>query len=296
MKQLLLVAALCVATFCYPQFTIDEAPHKQHAQQWTETYVNEKTPPAELQKLLNLCYFSYIRSIITLQAQEVTLPLLESMQHGYQNIFYTRMNPNHERPHFISNQQKNKNHFELFWQLHDAHKTIGLTYVQMLEYLLKKNGIKTKTIQEAAAMLRQQARNIKVAALYNINKLFYDFLSILQSKKTKTIKSMWDYLPLLSYRAFINAHFLYKKVNTKISSALLKLQKTDALLWQTIEEVRASFYLAHTKTLFEKMKSMNIDKQYFAIMLDEYGLLNKDEQIVQLDENNILSLDVIVGK
>jgi len=292
MKKILLFSAILVfmgsfivkASVVSPQqgqnqsFYIDDHPYQKQAIEWTKKYIldyngNFLVHPKEMQLIANLIYLSFQRSKCTLEAQEKSLRTLESFWKGWQNIAQTRMDPSVTQPFTISEADKSYETIMQFWQLHDKHRQVGLTYTHAVKNIVDGKSLITIYARDGVDAMRNQARTVIAHSLLNVKnyvgELFYN------EKKFQKILSyvnfIWDYLPKLALSSFVEANKTNDLVSEESWEILMKIQKIGKHTWQIIEQDRASFYLAFYKAIWHSMKKLNLEGQYFKILFDPNG-------------------------
>ncbi len=284
----------------YAQFTANlYADYQQQATTWLHTYIIDvegkpRISNNDLQLIANLIYFSYYRSKITLDAQEIALKTLESVWQGWQNIAQTRRNPSVGLPYIIAPAQEQT--LEQFWPLQHKHRIIGLTYACTAQALVNSNLLESSLSLAGVQQMRNAARNVIMTAMADTQEYLNILLDNMQKKgaidpqKRSTIfDRIWSYLSELSVSSFTKADQLYNKVSKEGWHAFKIIQEASKHMWQVVEEARASFYLAHYKTIYSTLQHLNLDQSHMTIMFDQHGLILEENRTTLLPNPSLFS-------
>ncbi|GEM_PF-1331759 len=271
-------------------FTIDHLPYQTQANSWVETYLYDTTTKKllidqeDLHLIAKLCYFSFLRSQITLKAQEVAYEAITSIWNGWQNIAQKRLDPSGELPHPLSETEKDQT---VFWKLHDEHREIGTIYTYAVNEIVHGNALTTIKASKAVEKIRSLARVTVAQALIDvksiIGKLFYSVRSKLKTTLITTKKGfsltehLWKYIPQLALYSFSSANNLNDKVSEEAWNTLKTVQEIGIRTWNAIEEARASFYLAHLKAIYEIAEKIGM-REKLSIAFDKNGFITKEKR------------------
>lgn len=273
--------------------SLDPTPYTEQANRWVSTYLknsnNLVVPAEDFQFIANLCHFSLQRSINTLQAQKKAIEALAIVWGGWQNIAQHRLDPSKEMPHPITAKERTQA-LELFWQLHDAHQTIGATYTHAVNTIVHGDALTSAKATKSVQVLRDQARTIVAQALSDVRSYLGDLFYIPKGPKTtqatvdevgnmmrkgfSLFDHLWSYIPQLAVYSFVKADELNNKVSEESWNTLKTIQDVGIRTWKAIEKARASFYLAHYKATLSAMVELDLDEQYKTVVFNVDGLVS----------------------
>lgn len=272
-------------------------------QQWIKTYIYDnkgalKISKQELQIVLNLLYFSFARSSITLDAQDDGLHALATSWQVFQNIIQLRRNPSKEIPYLIDGPTYTTDMKSLF-DLQSKHYRIGQTYALALEAVVHGSLINNEHLAKGIQALRDDSRTSIVHALSNVreyldaifhmrspedelnpegsmegNKSYIDTLT----KNFSIGDYIWALIPNLALDSFVKTDNLTITMSEEWWKALHQLLNISNMIWKSIERARAELYLEHYKTAYLEAKSHHIDVESMTIMFDEHGQIETNTQ------------------
>jgi len=284
------------------------------AQEWVYTYVLHKngTPKvsnADIQIIANLMYLSWARSAVTIKCQNEMLSMLNTMWKGWQNIAQTRLDPSVDQPYSIPKEQQKK--INRFWLLAARHRTIGRTYSYAINMVLEKQFVENRYVLDGVANMRNNARTIVLDSLLDIRRQLGQFFAIDHNKspeenyelieqptleKNKGIK-LFDfisaYIPQLALSSFIEANNLQNIVSEEGWNALKTVQDVGNYTWKEIETARANFYATYYTALFTALTQNESHKNWFKLMFNENGIIEKENQEILLPSPYKLSLTIV---
>lgn len=275
---------LLVLIFFRIESTLDPAPYQKDAHAWIEQYIYKDSKllvsSSDLQLTANLFYFSYLRSAETIKAQNAARKAFESLWHGWQNIAHTRMNPSLKTPYFIDFDQQQQ-HYATFAKAQQEHRRVGLTYSHLAEAAVKQHYL-SKEAEEAVIRLREHARTIVAQAFLDAKKIVGDLYEVAiqglrdpdnsPALRFDVLETISYYLPILSMQSFIEAEKAQLKTSEQSWQIISTMLGVNMTIWDAIETARASFYLAHYNALMSLMVKLSIEKKYWLIIADEYGM------------------------
>lgn len=279
--------------------TLDTSPYQSDANQLIHSHVvssNQKLliSTQDLQILANLLYFSFLRSAVTLEAQDISCNTLETVWQGWQNIAQTRRNPSLETPYETDYGMQN-NLFQDFLQAQYFHRKIGLTYSQCTEAAVKQHLLNDHA-QKAVTILREQARIVVAKAFLDAKKTLgelYNFAAdhtrnddilINDHNRFDLMETIATYIPSVAMQSFVEADHINAKASEQSWQILNTINQVSKEVWHSIETARASYYLAHYNALMGIIKAHDIDQKYQRIMFDENGIIPTNEQDQLLPE------------
>lgn len=282
------------------------ALYEHHAQEWAHSHIQSasgklRVSPADLQILANLLYFSFLRSSITVEAQEIASGALEVAWEGWQNIAQTRMNPSVDLP-YKTNLHAQKILFEDFLRAQELHRAIGTTYANAAEVAVKAH-ILGINAQDAVADVRDQARIIVAQSFLDVQKLLgelfsfanqyarYEYLDTDEAIRFDLFETIAGYLPQFAMKSFIETEHMNTRASEQTWNIISTIIYVSKRVWHAIESARASYYLAHYQALYALMQEYGIDNQYYAIMFDERGMIPTHECVELLPDLSMLELD-----
>lgn len=264
--------------------TLDPAPYQKDAQAWIEQYIYKDSKllvsSSDLQLIANLFYFSYLRSSETIKAQNAARKAFECMWHGWQNVAHTRMNPSLKAPHLIDFDQQ-QHSYASFIKAQQEHRRVGLTYSHLAEAAVKQHYL-SKEAEDATVRLREHARTIVAQAFLDAKKIVGDLYEIAiqglrdpdnsPALRFDVLETISYYLPILSMQSFIEAEKAQLKTSEQSWQIISTMLGVNMTIWDAIETARASFYLAHYNTLIGLISKLSVEKKYWLIIADEYGM------------------------
>lgn len=294
-KKVLL--ATIFLTFPLSLFPIPPLHHSRYtsdADVWISSFVGNASNPHvitsahDLEIILNLLYFSYLRSYITLQAQEKALEALESTWHGWQNIAQTRMNPSHEAPYFVSLSEQ-KHIFDQFITFEQKHQEMCNTYDLATEHILKEVTYENSQSIEAIKIVRKRSREVILQAFLDLQKTLGELLNFsldyvkTPQQLTEEYTSRFDvfnlisqHIPQAALQSFLKIEKLYKKSSQETWKVLSTIQTVSKKLWDGIEQERAAYYLAHYKALYNIMRIRFPD--HLSMLYDANGFITTKQR------------------
>jgi len=261
---------------------------EQSAQTWFKTYVlsSEGAPllnPSELQILINVVYFSYLRSQSTLNAQTKALDALETVWQTAQNITHLRLNPSIDLP-YQKTATQNKKIANALWTAQQEHHRIGTTYAQAFELILKKDLVSSTALTLAITKMRTNARQLIMQALLDVKQHVGDLCIYLTqpSPHTQKNRSLLDtvssYVPFFTTSSFAKINKAHLQASSKAFQALILLQQSGNHVWRIIEQTRGAWYFELYKQLYQLLITKNAG--YLGIVFDETGYIPVTEKIV----------------
>lgn len=284
----------------YSHIHLDPCAYRDQARQWISAHIDSKShphsmSPEDLQRCANLFYFSYLRSLATLQAQERISKALEYFWHGWQNIAQTRMNPSRKLP-FAADYEIQKKIYEEFIAAQAHHRDAGQSYAHIAELVVNTN-VMAPASKEAIVHMRAQARQEMIQAFSDIKKTLgnlIDFASAhLRSdwipwddegemNRFAVIDMLCDYLPSLALKSYIEMEKINTQATDQTWQILMTMNFVNQQIWHAVETARASYYLAYYQELYFYMQSINLPKKYFACMVNQNGIISTDQKAVML--------------
>ncbi len=287
LNHLLLLISFLNIHYIFSEITLDTKPYEAQARAWVKTYIS---PKSDIALIANLIYFSFLRSAATLAAQDTAAKALESTLEGYQNIARTRMNPSHDLPYPV-NFDEQQQLFEQFAEVQYSHRTIGMAYSHCAEYAVNSSSLKNDC-KKAVEELRLSARKVVTQAVLDIKRILgelYDFAAAHARTEQETDEYRFDimemigsYIPYFAVQSFLEAERINNQATEHSANILLTITQVSKKVWEAIEQARASYYLAHYRSLQDMLKNNGIDLQRIPIMFDEYGSIPQSKQRASL--------------
>lgn len=276
--------------------TIDPKIYQKDAQEWANQFISKDSKllisESDLQIIANLLYFSYLRSLETIQAQNAAQKAFEAVWHGWQNIAHTRMNPSIKIPHLIDYEQQ-AHQYEEFIVAQKKHYYSGQVYSHIAEAAVKQHYL-SKVSEDAVIKLREHARTIVAHAFLDAKKIVGNLYHIAieglrdpeneASLRFDVIETISNYLPILSMQSFIEAEKAQLKASEQSWHIINTMLNVNMTIWDTIETARASYYLAYYNEVTHLMANLALEKKYWLIMVDEQGI---NKQIKEYLPKNI---------
>ena len=262
------------------------------AKLWIKTYLQSEDgtlliSSSDVQMLLNLTYFSYLRSQATLSAQETGLQAITQAWHGWQNIAQTRLDPSHKLP-FTVDLDAQAHMFAQFIEAQRHHRKIGRTYSHAVSIIIESEILTSTATPFAIDRMRNQARSVVLDAFTNIKQQVALLLGEKRTdKKLKRKKGFLQdaistFLPAFALSTFLKLDACYVTSSSKTWDILENLQHASVLLYRTIEHERAAFYKAYYQALYQFAKASKLNNIYFMIAFDHAGLIAPSGQTQRL--------------
>ena len=267
--------------------TLDSTPYQHEAKQWkNKQLVNAHgITHSDLQYIANLFYFSLLRSVATLAAQEAAVPALDAMWRGWQNIAQTRMNPSLSLPYQV-NYHEQQQVYDFFIQAQQLHRTSGQTYAHASHTVVKENVLSPHALS-AVQEVRINARTIIMEAFLDIKKILgaaYHFASehlredeSIAWQEDETLR--WDlvdtiisHIPKLASQSFIEAEKVQTQASEKSWEIIQTIIEVNTQIWNAVETARASYYLAYYREVINLMHEQSIDKNYLLVAFNENNM------------------------
>lgn len=270
--------------------------YRTFAHHWTSYYVENDDGKLiislqELTILLNLVYFSFARSASTLRAQSITLHAATTAWQLYQNVVQTRRNPSKKIPYAIDSKEA-LNTMQESIILQQEHQKIGTSYANMLEAICKQGLINNDALNVGIAALRAQARMVLVTSLQTLEDYVKELIDACQQYKNDSlfakeeppdlnneevtrgiIDVLTNWLPSIAYYSFVYADRLSITASEESWRLLNEVQNMHNKLWETLETLRAQFYLVIYQTLFAIAQKHELVSNQAYIIFDTNGLI-----------------------
>lgn len=299
MKKLIATSAyalICSTQLCF-SYSLNPIPYNSTAKTWINDYfVNPQgqltTSAEDLQIVANLAYFSYLRSITTLQAQEAGMAALQEVWHGWHNITQTRLNPAHAVPYAIDPALQTKI-FTRFTKLQTAHHVVGMAYVHSVNDIMSGSLLQSAQAPYAVDRLRNAARAEVLETFLSLKNQMDVLQDCINSMLKKDISEFIDnserwslseillsFLPGFALSSFLALEKCYTTASKETWTAFSKLQDINVAVYTAIEQTRASFYLAHYRQLYELLAPL--DDSYKTICFSQNGFLPTEQRKDQL--------------
>jgi hypothetical protein len=262
--------------------------HKEYAQQWVSVLFDEKsvlhTGEEDIQIILNLLYFSAIRSQINIQAQESALAELQKIWEGWTNIIARRRNPSKPLvyPHAALDAGRLAEEHEKNLIAHDKLCTL---YDLTLEQTLKGTILENRFLLNHLTFLRDHSRRITLQAALNVRSELDALAHYVEGYKTRSasdvtqplthsisdfINYLLDTIPGWTYQSFIAADKLFIKASELNWSALYTASKITNSIWEKLERARGSFYAALYQELYRQAELRGIKPM---LAFNKHGLI-----------------------
>ena len=279
-------------------FILNPESYQEHAQQWENSFLSSSDnvntiSDSDLELIANLFYFSFLRSVATLEAQDVAYQTLETVWQGWQNIAQTRMNPSLAAPYEVDF-SKQELLFKRFIDVQFSHRIVGIAYAQCAQAIVKDNFLHDAHSLKSVGNVREEARTIIIQAVLDVKKILgelYHYAShhlraieitpeeddIMRFDFFDTVS---QYIPFFAMKSFIEA----ERINTQASEQSWEIVRTitsvSKQIWDAIEIARASYYLAHYRTC---MKIIHTRSNYQPLlMFNEYGYITSNHTLLPI--------------
>lgn len=236
MKNLLL--AICL-TATINAHTVEE---------WCTKLVDQATEH-DCQEILDLCLRAWARAETTRRVQIACADFSYFFDERAHEMVRTRRNPH--RATSISAPEDFMTAAQQFVDATERHRSANKAYDDLLEKLV--NGAELSAIAKHQLLeLRAAAREelLKILSEEALNEALEQLL-----KHRSFLTQAYELLSQGAYQGFIEADRVLERSDEQLRSALRELHKAGNVLWQTIEECRSNFFLAHYKSLSQAMHS-----------------------------------------
>jgi len=270
------------------------------ANAWVSSYAYDHSgkrvaTDSELQYVLNLMYYSYVRSFETLCAQQAALYMLKGSWEGWQNIAKRRLNPSKPQPYSVCSADQ----IELaqdFWRQYEVHQRTSDTYDHAVQCVVYTDVVNTPLVMQGVKDMRTEARKVMLDALADIKQYFgklfdYAFRPIFKND-TETKRGIADfvmsYIPQLAVNTFIHADALHNDVSDDAWNMLYTVQDVGIQTWSAIEKARKAFYKAHYTALYYAMVRLELQSSCFTACFNESGVIAGTVQTVLLPHPDTL--------
>jgi hypothetical protein len=284
-----------------PALELTPENYRDEAQDWINTYVISKQNkllmnPSDLQLCLNLFYFSFLRSVASIKAQDIACDTLTCMWQGWQNIAQTRMNPSLDLP-YPTDYAMQENLYREFVKAQMYHRMLGKIYANAAETAVNQNYL-TDHSKSAILEVRERSREEVILAFIEVKKILGDLIDYAlihlrsdwiewddqETTRFDFIDAISQYIPYFALKSFLEI----ERINTQASEQTWQIIETlcgvNKQMWQAIETARGSYYLAYYEELFRVMREYNIDSSYFMVMFNDEGIIEPDKQTMQLSQ------------
>jgi hypothetical protein len=265
---------------------------EDRAQQWIDTHIYNdggfKIAPDQLQFIINLVYFSYMRSQTTVTIQPLAIRALNGLWYGWHNIIGTRLNPSQQIPHPICNRQEERVNQE-FWNSYRHHRTAALSYAHAVNNIIQDTVVTDPAAQRAIKGLRAIAHKVITTALTDLKQ---HITNLVFGKKdpcediTRTTLSQFvvTYIPHLAQQSFIDANKLTLAASIESWDMFIKIQEISNYTWRITEQARAHLYHTVYRKLYALMSTSAIEPSFMTIIYNEIGFIPEDERDMVLPE------------
>lgn len=269
--------------FCFQiQSSLPISKYEPEAREWANQHVKKDDvlimSAQDLQLVANLFYFSYLRSVTTIEAQAAARLMLEAMWHGWQNIAQTRMNPALKPPYLVDPSEQEKR-YKAFLDMQKKHRIVGTTYSHIAQATVKEHYL-SKDVENAILNVRERARAVVAQAFLDAKKIagqLYQLAS--QGLRSPDDQMRFDvldtisyYVPMLSMQTFIDAEKAQLKASEHSWQIIDTMIQVNMTIWDTIETERAAFYAAYYNAVMKLMRAHGLDKIQGTIIVDENGM------------------------
>jgi hypothetical protein len=298
-KNILVICGLCTLITnpakSSPEPTTTEANQKKTSN-WIRQYVlrvdnSLKVTASELNVLLNLFYFSYTRSAITLQAQREGLQTLQTTWHTYQNIMQTRRNPSKDLPYQVD-EKTYTNNTRLLFDLQRQHRAIGSAYSHILNMALNGQYLANTELVAGINQVRDDIRRSIAPILAHVQETLTSFLHTngrvgnqfldyidqpadIAAKNFSITDYIWQLVPQLTMHPFVQADRLAINVSEEWWKVLYQLLTMSNAIWEALEKTRAELFFEYYRQLYTVAQSAGIHENTLNIIVDENGLIDE---------------------
>lgn len=249
--------------------------------------------PADKERLLNLLYWSFMRSWSTLVAQEAWINDQQiASQTGYL-LTSTRLNPARRQLYTFNPHALLKNRTNLIDAI-QQHERIGAIYTECLNDTIEKRPFAEPTnslVKELRQAARKEIAQALSEELYNLQEMLhmvqktiedtahlYQQQRLTRSKSSKFLSYLWDYFPTFMIKTFVTFDNEFTDINHQLWQALIKSEQMGNYLWRIIEKRRAEFYAAYYTALHGCITSVDT-KPYVCLFGQQQGCLPTPENL-----------------
>ncbi|KIX85083.1 hypothetical protein J120_04090 [candidate division TM6 bacterium JCVI TM6SC1] len=241
-------------------------------QEFVDSWINSHTKSAgtpfsldshDARLLINVIYFSYLRSVSTCHVQHVGAQALTQFWQLWHNMIFTRRNPS-KQPVYNTSFQSNLHYITQAIHALEDHAQICTTYAHALELVLKGPLAHCPTLITMLENIRHNARTFTmqgllsakehVYAIYNYKLTNNNFISP-QSRSISDVIS--NCMSFLRTDSLVEADRCIIKADSQIWKSFQMLHTLGNHLYVVIETIRSDFYW----TLYQALYTI-IEKQY----------------------------------
>jgi hypothetical protein len=236
----------------------------------------------DAQILLNVIYWSYLRSETTLAAQEMIFEHFQQSWRVWLNSITTRRNPRTAIP-YPEIKQLDATYVNLATQAQDM---VQKTYLSALQFSIEENSLPISPavkayIEAARAEVRTQLAHTLVSSLVDVEKALQKLYTLMQHKNfiQDGIEYVVNGLALQSFAQFD------KKYLTSSDQFFRMLAETQVMyseVWEKLEGIRAHYYKNLYHTVYTTMTELHCAPESFLAAFDEHGYIPQEKQIEPL--------------
>jgi hypothetical protein len=246
--------------------------------------------PADFNYLLNIIYFSYLRSHLSLEAKQASLNQLHASRKLERNGAQTMRDPWHTIPYPDALQEISRTYQQAI-DTYNNHFTVGDQY----SHAVFNVNITRATTQKLIKDIRSQSRDIRKNALLQAQdvlthsakktaKLAQDQATILATAINSTIDAInkLDKQNLADDQSFTRAYIDIDEASNRLSEqnwdAFIAFEQFTHTLWKVLEENRELFYKSYYIELHKILSTANLDPQYKTILFDRIGVIAQQDR------------------
>lgn len=256
----------------------------------------------DAQILLNVIYWSYLRSETTTAVQDVLFDQLQDSWKLWLNSATTRRNPRTALP-YPEMTQLDSTAANLALRIQTM---VNATYIKALEVSIEQNSLIASAavkeyIHKARAEVRTTLAHTMITSLIDLEKTFQTIHNLIEAVHSKKfIQDMQeitqkyaaeknfltdgiDYLIHgLAVQSFAQFDKKYLANSDNFFRMLAETQTMYTQVWQQLETTRAAYYKTLYTTVYTTMVDLGFPSSSFLCMFDEQGLISPEQQTTPL--------------
>lgn len=232
----------------------------------------------DAQILLNVLYWSYLRSETTIAAQEMIFDHFQQSWRVWLNSITTRRNPRTALPYpEMEPLEATSVNFAA-----RAQELVQKSYLAALQYSIEENSLLLSPavkayIEAARAEVRTQLAQTLVSSLVDVEKALQKLYALMQHKNfiQDGIEYVVNGLALQSFAQFDKK---YLTSSDQFFRMLAETQTMYSEVWKQLEEIRAQYYKNLYHTVYTTMTELHYAPESFLAAFDEHGYTPREKQ------------------
>lgn len=298
----ILLLILCVSLLSAHELSFEKEAHV-----WSKKIIKQEPSQEELTFLLNILYFSEQRSADIIRMQHAVASYVAAASSILNDAISSRRNPakitsitGYQTSQWDASACKFDEAHVCMKLLLERYRADAAAYAQCLEYLIKKNGIRSELLffieelreDSRCAMMRAMQTNATSLqrikdTLKKIMRTFSVETRALEDEITESItRGIVDCLANFAAPAAIASYVKldqrYNQFNEIAWRSLVMGYEVDNLLWDMLEEVRIDFYHTYYTTLAQVARENNVMPERVFVAFSADGVIMPGMRTVSL--------------